>query len=167
MNREEVREKLIKLVEPLVESRGFELVQLEYIPGKKGHLQLFIDRKGGITVDHCELVSNAVSDLLDYHDPIDHTYTLEVSSPGLERPLTKKEHFDRFAGEKVKIKTTEKIEGRRNYSVTLEGTGDNSVFVKLEDGSRMEIPMKMIEKANLWYTKADKDRMAKGGEEGR
>ncbi len=167
MSREEVRNNLIKLIEPAVESRGFELIQLDYIPGKHGHLHLYIDHEEGVTIDHCETVSNVVSDLLDFHDPINHAYTLEVSSPGLERPLTKKKHFERFTGEKVKVKTVEPMEGRKKFSGILKKTGENSVFVELDDGSEAEIPLDRVEKANLWYTKADKDKIAKGGEEGR
>ncbi|MFO7953068.1 MAG: ribosome maturation factor RimP [Bacillota bacterium] len=167
MSREDIKDKLIELIEPLLENRGFELIRLEYVPGKQGHLHLYIDHEGGITIDQCEIVSNAVSDLLDYQDPISHTYTLEVSSPGLERPLTKKKHFERFVGKKVKIKTTEPLDGRKKFSGELKKTGEDSIFVKLEEGFEAEIPLDKIEKANLWYTKAEKDRLAKGGNEGR
>ncbi len=161
MSREDLRDRLIELVEPLVESKGFELIKLEYISGKQGKLYLYIDREGGVTIDHCELISNAVSDLLDYHDPIAHAYTLEVSSPGLERPLTKKNHFERFKGEKVKIKTSEEIAGRRKFSGTLAGAGEESIVIKLEDGDDVEIPLPLIDKANLWYPKQDKDDLLK------
>lgn len=167
MSREEVKIKLSELIEPLVESRGFELVHLEYIPGKQAQLQIFIDREGGITIDHCELINKAVSDLLDYHDPIDHAYTLEVSSPGLERPLTKKEHFDRFAGEKVKIKTSEDLNGRKKFSGRLEGTEKDNVLVRLDNDQVAEIPIALIDRAKLWFTESDKDNLAKGSQEGR
>lgn len=167
MSREEVKAKLSELIEPLVESRGFELVYLEYIPGKQAQLQIFIDREGGITIDHCELINKAVSDLLDYHDPIDHAYALEVSSPGLERPLTKKEHFDRFSGEKVKIKTSEDLKGRKKFSGRLEGTEKDNVLVRLDNDQVAEIPIALIARAKLWYTESDKDNLAKGSQEGR
>ncbi len=157
-----MKDKLTELIEPLVESKGFELVKLEYSSGKQGKLDLYIDREGGVTIDHCELISNAVSDLLDYHDPITHAYTLEVSSPGIERPLTKKEHFERFAGEKIKVKTSEEIEGRKNFSGTLVGTSGDAIVVTLEEGREQEIPLKLIAKANLWYQKQDKDDLFKG-----
>ncbi len=157
-----MKDKLIELIEPLVESKGFELVKLEYSSGKQGKLDLYIDREGGVTIDHCELISNAVSDLLDYHDPISHAYALEVSSPGIERPLTKKEHFERFAGEKIKVKTSEEIEGRKKFSGTLVGTSGDDIIVTLEEGREQEIPLKLIAKANLWYQKQDKDDLFKG-----
>ncbi len=161
MSREDTRAKLIELIEPLVESKGFELVKLNYRPGKQGKLDLYIDREGGVTIDHCELISNAVSDLLDYHDPIAHAYTLEVSSPGLERPLTKKIHFERFEGEKAKVKTSEEIEGRKNFSGTLAGTREESIIIALEEGRDVEIPLALIARANLWYPKPDKDDLLK------
>jgi len=161
MSREEMQDRLIELIEPLVESKGFELVKLEYAPGKQGKLNLYIDREGGVTIDHCELISNAVSDLLDYHDPITHAYNLEVSSPGIERPLTKKKHFERFEGEKVKVKTSEEIEGRKKFSGTLTGTGEDTISITLEDGLDVEIPLSLIDKANLWYPKQDKDDLLK------
>jgi len=150
MEKEEMRKKLIDLIEPMVESRGFELVELEYVPGRNGRLRLYIDRQGGVTLDHCELINIAVSDLLDYHDPISHSYNLEVSSPGVERPLNKKEHFQRFEGEKVKVKTREMLKGRRNFSGTLQSTGEDFIVVKLEEGELAEIPLAEIARAHLW-----------------
>ncbi len=161
MKRQDLREKLIELIEPLVESKGFELVKLDYTFGKQGKLNLYIDREGGITIDHCELISNAVSDLLDYHDPIEYAYTLEVSSPGIERPLTKKKHFERFQGEKIKLTTTENIGGRKNFSGVLAGTKDNWVKIELEDGNLVEIPLSLIARANLCYPKQEKDDLLK------
>ncbi len=161
MTREELKDRLVELIEPLVESKGFELVKLEYSSGKQGKLNLYIDRAGGVTIDHCELISNAVSDLLDYHDPIAHAYSLEVSSPGIERPLTKKEHFERFEGERVKIKTSEEVEGRKKFSGTLAGTGESSVIIATEEGKKVEIPLSMVAKANLWLPKEDKDQLFK------
>lgn len=155
MSREEVRTKLVQLIEPLIESKGFELVRLDYAAGRRGRLNLYIDREGGVTIDHCELISNAVSDLLDYYDPIAHAYTLEVSSPGIERPLTKKEHFKRFEGEKVKIKTTEPLEGRKSFSGTLLKAGEDSIVVRLEENKEVEITLSSISRANLWYPKLD------------
>ncbi len=159
MKRQGLKEKLVELIEPLVESKGFELVKLDYAAGKQGKLKLYIDREGGITIDHCELISTAVSDLLDYHDPIEHSYTLEVSSPGIERPLTKKRHFEQFQGEKIKIKTTESIGGRKSFSGILLDTWESWVKIELEDGNIVEIPLSLIAKANLWYPKKEKDNL--------
>jgi len=151
LSREEVRDNLIALIEPFLEKMGFELVRLDYVVGKHGRLQLFIDTEGGVTIDHCEEVSRALSDFLDIHDPIPNAYTLEVSSPGLERPLTKKEHFQRYQGEKVKVKTGEVIEGSRKFSGILERAGNDEIEILRDDGSTVVIPYNSIDRANLWY----------------
>jgi len=156
VSREEARQKLIELIEPLVESRGFELVHLDYIAGKQGRLHLYIDHEGGITIAHCELISRAVSDMLDNNDPIAHAYTFEVSSPGLDRPLTKVKHFIRFLGEKVKIKTAEPIGNSSKFSGILKSADDQFIVVIKDDGSEVQIPYNAIKKANLWYTGPEK-----------
>lgn len=151
MSREQVHDNLVALIEPFLEDMGFELVRLDYVTGKHGRLKLFIDTEGGVTIDHCEEVSRALSDFLDMHDPIPHAYTLEVSSPGLERPLTKKEHFQRFQGEKVKVKTGEVIEGSKKFSGVLQSAGSDSIEVIKDDGELVIIPLNKIDRANLWY----------------
>ncbi len=161
MSREETRDYLIELIEPLLESMGYELVRLDYAAGKHGKLHLFIDSKDGITIDDCETASRAVSDLLDAYDPISHAYTLEVSSPGLERPLTKKEHFVRFRGEKVKVKTSEPIGGSKNFSGVLQDADSDSVEILKADGSAIRIPHPLISRANLWYTGPEKSGNSK------
>ncbi len=157
MSREETRENLIELIEPTLEKMGFELVRLDYVVGKHGQLNLYIDTEGGITIDHCEKVSRAVSDLLDLHDPISHAYSLQVSSPGIERPLTKKEHFTRYRGEKVKVKTEEPVDGSKRFSGVLQSAGNESIEVRKEDGSTVQIPYHLIDRANLWYSGPEKD----------
>ncbi len=151
MSREQVRDNLIVLIEPFLEEMGFELIRLDYVVGKHGRLKLFIDKEGGVTIEHCEEVSRALSDFLDMHDPIYHAYTLEVSSPGLERPLTKKKHFQRFQGEKVKVKTVEAIEGSRKFSGVLQKANNESIEITRDDGSPVIIPYNKIDRANLWY----------------
>ncbi len=152
MSREETRDRLIALIEPLLEEIGFELVRLDYVVGKHGRLHLYIDAEGGVNIEHCEAASRAVSDLLDRHDPISHAYTLEVSSPGIERPLTKKEHFVRYQGEKVKVKISEPIEGGKKCSGLLKKACEECIEVLREDGKTVQIPYAIIERANLWYT---------------
>ncbi|MDW7739494.1 MAG: ribosome maturation factor RimP [Bacillota bacterium] len=166
MSREETREMLIKLIEPLVEDLGFELIQLEYAAGKHGLLHLHIDREGGINIEHCELVSREVSDLLDRRDPIEHAYTLEVSSPGLERHLRKIEHFRRFIGEKVKLRTTDSFDGHNKLSGELIETGDDWVRIKTVDGDEIKVPLLSITRANLWYTGPEKRNFLKNSRKG-
>ncbi|MFO8192303.1 MAG: ribosome maturation factor RimP [Bacillota bacterium] len=163
---EMMKAKLIEMIEPFLDKMGFELVDLNYLPGRSGKLQLYIDCEGGITIDHCELVSREVSDFIDYKDPIDHSYTLEISSPGLERPLRKKEHFNRYVGEKVKLRTAEAVEGRNKFSGLLQGIEDNIVAIMVEDGTVFKIPFTAISKANLWFTVPEKNQILKNGKKG-
>ncbi|MGM0688685.1 MAG: ribosome maturation factor RimP [Bacillota bacterium] len=158
MNREETRQKLIELIEPLIESKGFELVHLDYIAGKQGRLNLYIDHDDGITISHCELISGVVSDILDDLDPIPHAYTLEVSSPGFDRPLTKTKHFIRFLGEKVRVITSEPIGGSSKFSGILKSADDQFITVTRDDGSEVKISYDLIKKANLRYTETKKKK---------
>lgn len=156
MTREETRRQLIALLEPLIEKEGFELVSLQYVAGRNGRLLIFIDHERGISIEDCAHISRVASDQLDYEDPIHGSYTLEVSSPGLERPLTKIIHFERFTGEKVKVRLSEGIGGTIKFSGRLKGVSDNLIVLELMDGRIVELPYQLIEKANLWYTKPEK-----------
>jgi len=158
MSREETAARLVEMIEPLVESKGYELVKLDYDARKHGLLHLIIDHEKGVNVDDCEVISRAVSELLDTEDPITHAYSLEVSSPGLERPLTKKEHFVRFTGEKAKIRTVDEVNGSDKFAGTLVGAEGDFVTLKGEDGKVVDIPYDIIKKANLWYTKPERKR---------
>jgi ribosome maturation factor RimP len=134
---------------PLVEGLGYELWELEYSPGRgNGCLRLYIDAPAGITLDDCERVSRAVSEVLDAEDPIPGQYTLEVSSPGLERPLRTAQHFARFVGEAVSVETVQAIEGRRRFKGALTAAGADTVEVEV-DGKRWTLPLGGIRKAHL------------------
>lgn len=156
MTREETRQKLIEMLEPLIENEGFELIYLQYVAGRNGRLLITVDHERGISVEDCARISRAVSELLDYEDPIRGSYTLEVSSPGPERPLTKKAHFFRFEGEKVKIELAEELDGAKKFSGRLQAAQDHSIILELVDRSVVELPYRLIEKANLWYIKPEK-----------
>lgn len=158
MNREETRQKLIELLEPLIENRGFELVHLDYVSSKQGRLHLYIDHEDGITISHCELISGIVSDILDDVDPIPHAYTLEVSSPGFDRPLTKVKHFIRFLGEKVKVLTAEPIGGSSNFNGILKSADDQFITVIKDNGSEVKISYDLIKKASLSYKETKKNK---------
>ena len=137
------REQLVKLLEPTVEQLGFELADLEVnVRGGGGVLRLFIDSEAGITVEDCESVSRQVSGLLDVEDPFPGDYNLEVSSPGLDRRLVKESHFERFVGNRVKVKLKRLVNGRRRISAELVGiqmpnvilqVGKQTIEVSLED----------------------------------
>jgi ribosome maturation factor RimP len=144
-----LRDTLETRLAPLVEGLGYELWELEYSPGRgNGFLRLYIDAEAGITVDDCERVSRAVSEVLDAEDPIPGQYTLEVSSPGLERPLRSTEHFARFVGETVQVETVQAIEGRRRFKGTLAAAGAETIEVDV-DGKRWTLPLSGIRKAHL------------------
>lgn len=138
------------LAEPLLTDLGFELVDVVFATeyGRKV-LRFFIDKPGGVTIDDCTQASRELSTLLDVEDPIPQRYTLEVSSPGLDRPLVKEKDFIRYAGKKVRIKTKEPIEGRRNFKATIDSVGDGSISVTDFDGRRFVIELARIDRARL------------------
>ena len=142
-------DELAKLLEPAIERLGYELADLEVrLGGKGGLVRVFIDKPEGIDLDDCETVSRAVSALLDVEDPVPGNYNLEVSSPGLDRKLTKVEHFQRFEGETVKVQMRFPIEGRRRFRGTLVSSDDENIVVDV-DGESHSLPLKMIDTARL------------------
>ena len=142
------REQLIEMLETTVERLGFELADLELLEGTHGLLRLFIDNEAGISLEDCEAVSRQVSALLDVEDPISGDYSLEVSSPGLNRRLVKAEHFERFAGENVKVKLKRLFEGRRNYKAKLIGYEDPNVILQ-EGQQKFLVPLQEIDTARV------------------
>ena len=142
-------DELSNLLEPAIERLGYELVDAEVRLGSKGGLvRLFIDKPEGIDLDDCEKVSLAVSALLDVEDPIPGHYNLEVSSPGLDRKLTKVEHFQRFTGETVKVQMRLPIAGRRRFRGTLVASDEDNIVVEV-DGESQRLPLKTIDTARL------------------
>jgi ribosome maturation factor RimP len=143
------RDELANFLEPAVERLGYELVDLEVrLGGKGGLVRLYIDKPDGIDLDDCEKVSLAVSAVLDVEDPVPGNYNLEVSSPGLDRKLTKIEHFQRFEGETVKVQLRFPIEGRRRFRGTLLSSDDENIVVEV-DGESFSLPLKTIDTARL------------------
>jgi ribosome maturation factor RimP len=147
----QIKQQLEQLAEALVASEGMELVDLEYRrEGRRWMLRLFIDKDGGVTLDDCASISRELGDLLDVRDVIPQAYVLEVSSPGLNRRLRKKEDFARFAGRKVRLRLVAPIDGRRKIVGELEGVEDEAVIVVAPEG-RCSVALKDIAKANLVY----------------
>ena len=141
--------RLIELLEPSVEALGFELVDIIHRPGKGGLLRLYIDKSpGDVTVDDCEQVSRQVSALLDVEDPNPGNYTLEVSSPGFDRPLRTKAHFQRFLGSEAKLTLHQMLEGRRRFTGKLAEVVDDDVVMNV-DGEEFRISLSSIERARL------------------
>ena len=141
--------QLWDMLEPVVTGMGYELVEIEYNPSSRhGVLRLYIDHEDGIQLDDCTDVSNQVSALLDVEDPIPGHYNLEVSSPGMDRPLRGIRDYERFAGEVVKIKTAMAIDGRRNFKGRLRGVEGDEISIEC-DGRQYVLPLASIEKARL------------------
>jgi ribosome maturation factor RimP len=144
-----VRERLLELLEPLVVGLGYELVEVEYVSGRShGTLRLFIDGPDGIAVEDCERVSREVSALLDVEDPIATAYTLEVSSPGLDRVLRTRAHFERFRGSRVLVELLAPRDGRRRYTGMLREVGDAGIGIEV-DRQQVDVPFAEIGKARL------------------
>lgn len=127
--------RLAEIVGPVIEDLGYELVRIRLMSGKSTTLQIMADKPdGGIEVDDCAEISNAVSATLDVEDPILDAYTLEVSSPGIDRPLTRLKDFEMFEGYEAKIETSEMIDGRRRFRGELAGVEGDEVLINIEQG---------------------------------
>ena len=143
-------EKLTQLVQRTVEPMGYELVGIELLSRKRAGtlLRIYIDHKAGITLKDCTAVSHQVSGVLEVEDPIVENYDLEVSSPGLDRPLFCREHFERFTGSSVRIRMRVKLAGKRRFDGRLVGVLDDSVTLEV-DGEQCNLPLDQIETARL------------------
>jgi len=152
-----VAERVTAIAEPLLASLGLELVELEYKRfGRSMVLRLFIDRPGGVTLDDCASVSRELSQVLDVEDFIREFYTLEVSSPGLDRPLKKESDYLRYTGRLVKLRTFELLPDdagnlRKTFVGTLVGLEDGIVRLTLQEGQSASLPLGKIAKANLEF----------------
>ena len=133
--REEYEQKTEKLLTPIIEANGFELVDVEYVKeAGNWYLRAYIDKPGGITVDDCEVVNRELGDLLDRDDFIDDSYILEVSSPGLGRPLKKERDFVRSKGEEVEIRTYRIVERQKEFRGVVKDWDKDTVTIETEDG---------------------------------
>ena len=128
--------RLAEIITPVIEDLGYELVRVRLMSGKESTLQIMADKpEGGIEVDDCATISTAVSATLDVEDPILDAYTLEVSSPGIDRPLTRLKDFDMFEGYEAKLETDELIDGRRRFKGVLAGVEDDEVLINVAEGT--------------------------------
>ena len=140
---------LRQILEPVVTAMGYELIGVEFHPHRgSALLRLYIDKEGGVNVDDCQQVSHQVSGVLDVEDPIPGHYRLEVSSPGLDRPLFQAHDFIRFAGHPVRVQLTLPLNGRRKFTGRLVGVRADQVVLEHE-GQELAIPLTAIEKARL------------------
>src|SRR6056297_2922743 len=128
--------RMAEILTPVIEDMGFELVRIRLMGGKTKTLQIMAERpEGGIEVDECARISTAVSAVLDVEDPLEDAYTLEVSSPGIDRPLTRLKDFDTFEGYEARIETTDMIDGRRRFKGVLAGIDGDEVLLNVEEGT--------------------------------
>ena len=140
---------LLDALEPQATAQGIEIVMLEIVGSKKSPtIRVYIDTDHGVSFDELSSAQAWINDLMDEIDPFPGAYMLEVSSPGIDRPLRTLEHFVRFAGEQVCVKTTSPIDGRSTFTGTLEGVEGDNVVIDCEH-DRFEVPYEMIKKANV------------------
>jgi len=142
--------RIWELAAPVAETRGMEIIEIELRrEGSRGGrvLRLYLDKPGGPNMDELSRVSRELSELLDTHDVVEGAYTLEVSSPGINRPLKRPEHFVRFIGKTVRVRSRELIQGRRSFLGRLLEVSNDKIVVN-QDGARCEIPFSLIEKSN-------------------
>ncbi|HLR16552.1 MAG TPA: ribosome maturation factor RimP [Alcanivoracaceae bacterium] len=143
-------DQLKAILAPVVESMGFEFWGVQYIQGRGAVVRIFIDHEEGISVDDCADVSHQVSGVLDVEDPINTEYVLEVSSPGMDRPLFTLEQWQRFIGEKIKVRLLGPIEGRRRFTGELLEVNEEDEQVSLRhDADVLLVPFGQIDRANV------------------
>lgn len=138
--REEYEQKTEALLLPIVEEKGYELVDVEYVKeGSNWYLRAYVDKEGGITINDLEAVSRKLSDLLDEEDFMSDAYILEVSSPGLGRPLKKDKDFDRSIGEEIEIHLYRSIDGNKQYVGLLKSYNKETITIETEDGDEINV----------------------------
>lgn len=142
--KKNIQQTVTELVSPVVESLNYELVDVEYVKeGANWYLRVYIDKPGGISIDDCQAVSEQISDLLDKNDPIDQSYYLEVSSPGLDRPLKTEKDFTKYKGELVEVKVFQPIDGKKIFEGELVGLKDNFIVIN-QDGHDIQFEREKV-----------------------
>lgn len=147
-------EAVRRLIEPTIEALGYEIVQIRMLGGRRPTLQIMAEPRDPdrpMTVDDCAEISNAISPILDVADPIPGSYHLEVSSPGIDRPLTRPTDYERFAGFEARIETDEPVEGRRRFRGRLLGLSEGRALIEVA-GERFAVPLERIQRAKLVLT---------------
>lgn len=150
--RADIEAKTVELVTPIIEANNLELVDVEYVKeGSDYYLRVYADKEGGITINDCEIVNRALGDLLDKDDYIDDAYILEVSSPGLTRPLKKENDFKRSIGKLVEIKTFAKVNGAKEFEGILKAYDADTVTIEFEDETEIVVSRKDISMIRLAF----------------
>jgi ribosome maturation factor RimP len=146
-----VTKRVADLLEPILDEMGFELVDVEYLSSYgKWVLRLYIDKETGVTIDDCVSVSREIGDLIDVKEMVTHEYTLEVSSPGIDRPLRKEKDFVGAVGKKVKVRMIKPMNGRRSFTGYLKDFENGTLYVEMEE-EPVALPWAEVDKANLVY----------------
>lgn len=144
MARTKIQEVVYDIAKPIVDEYGFELVDVEYVKeGSNWFLRVYIDKDGGINIDDCQAVSEKLSTTLDEIDPIDHAYFLEVSSPGLDRPLKTQRDFEKYRGSLVEVKLFKSIDGKKVFEGTLEGLVGTYIVI-MHEGEEIRFPKENV-----------------------
>lgn len=146
-------ETLIReLALPIAEGMNYDLVDVEYVKeGQRWYLRLYIDKDGGVTLDDCQAFSNAINDRIDESDPIQGSYYLEVSSPGLDRPLKKVEDFQRYLEKSIEVTLYTPLDGNKHYVGINKGLNEDLLRLELSDGTLLDIPYKNVGSAKLYF----------------
>jgi ribosome maturation factor RimP len=146
-----IRDRVFELIEPLLYEIGYELVEVEFLSSYgRWVLRLYIDKEKGVTIDDCADVSRQLGDIIDIKEIIDHEYVLEVSSPGLNRPLRREKDFIRAIGHKIKLKMKEAVNGQKHFTGVLKNCTDGIVFLESLENI-IELPFNDIEKSSIVY----------------
>ena len=144
-----ISKKIKDLILPTIDQLGFEVIRIKYFDKETPILQIMLDKENkGIEIEECAVASNNISALLDVYDPIDNEYNLEISSPGINRPLTRKKDFDIWEGYQIKIKTTETIDQRKKFKGILRGIKSDEVLLEMDEGT-IGLNFDWIEEAQL------------------
>jgi ribosome maturation factor RimP len=151
LKKDDIISALYVLISPIVEALGLELVEIQYHrrTGGRSILRIFIDKEGSVTLDDCERLSREVEAEMDVEDIIPESYTIEVSSPGLDRPLRKIEDYRKNIGKLVKLSTNAPIKNQRFFIGRMSKVEDDTITLILEDGEELKIPFSQVSKANL------------------
>lgn len=150
--RDVYEQKTEALLQPIVEEHGFELVDVEYVKeGSTWYLRSYIDKEGGITIDDCELVSRALNELLDAEDFIEDAYVMEVSSPGLGRPLKKEKDFKRSIGKEVEVRLYRAVDHQKEFVGVLTAYDETSFTIELEDETTKTFQREEVALVRLWF----------------
>lgn len=149
MDRETILRRVDEIVTPVLANLGYELIERELIlESGRWVLRLYIDKEGGVTIDDCERASRGIETLIEVEGIVPEHYVLEMSSPGLDRPLRRKQDFEKYSGSEIRLKTEFKIDGRMNYKGTLKGIAGDDILMQI-DGIDFKIPISALAKARV------------------